>query len=59
VKVPGPLSSTEYAARLLDGANVLVTPGKGFGAAGEGYFRIALTQPVHRIEEAIDRLGRL
>jgi LL-diaminopimelate aminotransferase len=59
VKVPGSFSSTEYASRVLDGANVLVTPGKGFGAAGEGYFRIALTQPVERIEEAIDRLGNL
>jgi LL-diaminopimelate aminotransferase len=59
VKIPGAVSSTDYATRVLDGANVLVTPGKGFGAAGEGYFRIALTQPVGRIEEAIGRLGKL
>ena len=59
VKVPRPFSSTEYAAHVLERANVLVTPGKGFGDAGEGYFRIALTQPIPRIEEAIDRLGKL
>jgi LL-diaminopimelate aminotransferase len=59
VEVPGRFSSSEFAARVLDEANVLVTPGKGFGDAGEGYFRIALTQPIARIEEAIDRLGKL
>jgi len=59
VRVPRPFSSTEYAAHALDRADVLVTPGKGFGDAGDGYFRIALTQPTPRIEEAIDRLGKL
>jgi len=58
-RVPRPFSSTEYAARVLDRADVLVTPGKGFGDAGDGYFRMALTQPIARIEEAIERLGRL
>ena len=59
VRVPRPFSSTEYAAHVLDRANVLVTPGKGFGRTGDGYFRIALTQPAARIDEAIDRLGKL
>jgi LL-diaminopimelate aminotransferase len=58
-RVPGPFSSTEYALHVLEKADVLVTPGRGFGAAGEGYFRIALTQPIERIEEALSRLGKL
>jgi len=57
VKVPGPSTSMDYALQLLERANVLVTPGRGFGAGGEGYFRIALTQPLERIEEALCRVG--
>lgn len=57
VKVPGPSTSMDYALQLLERANVLVTPGRGFGGGGEGYFRIALTQPLERIEEAMCRVG--
>jgi aspartate/methionine/tyrosine aminotransferase len=49
----------EYALYLLERADVLVTPGRGFGEGGEGYFRIALTQSLDRIEEALDRIGRV
>jgi len=59
VRVPSAQQSMDFAIQMLDRADVLVTPGVGFGAAGEGYFRIALTQPVDRIEEAIHRLARL
>jgi LL-diaminopimelate aminotransferase len=59
VRVPSAKQSMDFAIELLDRADVLVTPGVGFGPAGEGYFRIALTQPVDRIEEAIHRLARL
>jgi LL-diaminopimelate aminotransferase len=37
---------------------VVVTPGVGFGPAGEGFIRMALTQPVKRIEEALERMGK-
>jgi len=57
VKVPEPSTSMDYALRLLERANVLVTPGRGFGVGGEGYFRIALTQPLERIEQALDRIA--
>jgi LL-diaminopimelate aminotransferase len=57
--VPKPFDSMSYALHLLERTNVLVTPGKGFGDGGEGYFRIALTQPVHKIEEAFDRIKRM
>ncbi len=57
VKVPQPAASMDYALDLLERADVLVTPGRGFGEGGEGYFRIALTQPLERIEEALGRLA--
>jgi LL-diaminopimelate aminotransferase len=59
VRVPSAQQSMDFAIHLLDRADVLVTPGVGFGAGGEGYFRIALTQPIDRIEEAIHRLAKL
>jgi LL-diaminopimelate aminotransferase len=58
-RVPEPFNSMDYALHLLENGDVLVTPGTGFGEAGEGYFRIALTQPVERIEEALRRIERL
>ncbi|MEM4389786.1 MAG: aminotransferase class I/II-fold pyridoxal phosphate-dependent enzyme [Candidatus Micrarchaeia archaeon] len=54
-RVPGG-NSVEFAKRALQ-ANVVVTPGVGFGRAGEGYVRFALTQPGERIKEAIERLA--
>lgn len=58
-RVPEPFDSMGYALHLLEHANVLLTPGNGFGRGGEGYFRIALTQPVDKIEEAFDRIKGL
>jgi LL-diaminopimelate aminotransferase len=58
-RVPSTWTSMDFAIHLLDEADVLVTPGVGFGAGGEGYFRIALTQPVEKLEEAIHRLAKL
>lgn len=57
--VPAPWKSMDYALHVLEKADVLVTPGVGFGPGGEGYFRIALTKPVARIGEAVERLARL
>ncbi len=48
--------SMAFAARLLDEAAIVATPGVGFGAHGEGYVRFALTRPVDRIEEALARM---
>ena len=58
VRTPPRLSSAGAAERLLQ-AGVIVTPGNGFGAAGEGYLRLALTIPESRIREALRRIGRL
>jgi LL-diaminopimelate aminotransferase len=56
VNVPKGYTSTQLAARLLEDAGVVVTPGNGFGEPGEGYFRIALTQKEERLSEALERL---
>lgn len=56
--VPGGGSSTEWAERLLREAEVVVTPGVGFGPHGEGYYRIALTVEKARLAEAMERLAR-
>jgi len=56
VKVPPGHSSVSFASRVLDKAGVVLTPGSGFGEAGEGYVRLALTVPEARLEEAAQRL---
>jgi LL-diaminopimelate aminotransferase len=59
VKVPPRFDSMEFVTHLLDQAGVLSTPGNGFGDAGEGYVRFALTAPDKRIQEAVERIGRI
>jgi LL-diaminopimelate aminotransferase len=59
VKAPEGYTSAGIATRLLESAGVVVTPGNGFGAPGEGYFRIALTQKEERLREAIERIKAL
>ena len=54
---PVPGSSLRFADKMLE-QGVVVTPGVGFGPAGEGYIRMALTQPVSRIEEALLRMRK-
>ncbi len=48
--------SMAFAARLLDEAAIVATPGVGFGSHGEGYVRFALTRSVERIREALERM---
>ena len=55
-RVPTQESSMAFAARLLERAHVVVTPGVGFGPSGEGYVRLSLTVPTARLQEAVDRL---
>ncbi len=57
--VPNGMTSVEFAHRLIEDAGVIVTPGVGFGAGGEGYFRISLTTPDDRLREALDRIAAL
>jgi len=51
--------SIKFAAYLLDKADIVVTPGVGFGKYGEGYIRMALTVPKERILQAIERLKKI
>lgn len=51
--------SMTCAKTFLDEANIVVTPGVGFGKSGEGYVRMALTVPVARIHEAVQRLAKI
>lgn len=48
--------SWEFFDRLLKEANVVTTPGAGFGKAGEGYIRISAFNSRANVEEAISRL---
>lgn len=59
IKTPKKYNSIKFAALLLDKADIVATPGVGFGKYGEGYIRMALTVSSERIEEAIRRLSKL
>jgi LL-diaminopimelate aminotransferase len=48
--------SREFANWIFDEAGVFVTPGRAFGPSGEGYVRISMTEPLERIETAIQRM---
>ena len=55
-KLPGGVTSAEYAARLIEDCSVVVTPGRGYGEQGEGYIRLSVTTPDDRLEEGLKRL---
>jgi len=59
IKVPHKTDSITFASTLLDKANIVATPGVGFGKYGEGYIRMALTVSKERMEEAIVRLRKI
>jgi LL-diaminopimelate aminotransferase len=58
-KIPSRFDSMGFVKHLLNRAGVLATPGKGFGDAGEGYVRFALTAPVEKIQEAVERIEKI
>jgi LL-diaminopimelate aminotransferase len=57
VKTPNGLSSWDFFDKLLSNCNVVGTPGSGFGAAGEGYFRISAFNSRENVEEAMQRIA--
>jgi LL-diaminopimelate aminotransferase len=59
VEVPPGYTSARTTMHLLQEAGIVTTPGNGFGEPGEGFFRISLTVPQERLEEAVQRLGRI
>jgi LL-diaminopimelate aminotransferase len=56
VPTPQCASSLDFADLLLERANVVVAPGRGYGEFGEGYFRMSLTVSDARLEEAMERM---
>ena len=56
---PAGMTSAEVSTMFLEKAGVVVTPGSGFGDAGEGYFRISLTVPEARLNEAGERIVKV
>ncbi len=59
VNTPNGLPSMDLCGRLIDEAHVVTVPGAGFGAAGEGYLRMALTVDEDRIRQAVERIGNI
>lgn len=57
VKTPNNLSSWDFFDKLLQTVNVVGTPGSGFGAAGEGYFRISAFNSRENVCEAMKRIS--
>lgn len=54
--VPSGYSSAAFSTRLLSEAGIVTTPGNGFGGAGEGYVRMALTVSKERMKEVVARI---
>jgi alanine-synthesizing transaminase len=52
------LDSIDISLKLLEEAEVAVSPGRGFGEAGEGYLRLALVENEHRLRQAVRQIGR-
>jgi LL-diaminopimelate aminotransferase len=58
IPVPAGYTSVGFSEHVLEQAGVVVTPGSGYGPAGEGFVRLSLTTPDDRIAEAVERIER-
>ncbi len=54
--VPKGYTSASFAEKVFDESGVVITPGNGYGKAGEGYFRISLTVEEGKLDQALLRL---
>jgi LL-diaminopimelate aminotransferase len=54
--VPDGYTSASFTEQVLDQADVVVTPGAAYGAAGEGYVRLSLTLADERLQQAVQRI---
>lgn len=52
------MSSFDFAMKLLEEGDVAVSPGGGFGPAGEGYLRMSLVENEERLRQAVRQIGR-
>ncbi|MDR7556337.1 MAG: LL-diaminopimelate aminotransferase [Armatimonadota bacterium] len=55
---PDGQSAAAFCADVLERTGVVITPGAGYGAYGEGYVRLSLTTPDARLDEALERITR-
>lgn len=59
METPDNMTSWEFFDMLLEKANVVGTPGSGFGPSGEGYFRLTAFGSYENTIEALDRIKRM
>ncbi|MFA7270752.1 MAG: LL-diaminopimelate aminotransferase [Sterolibacterium sp.] len=59
LKTPGNLSSWDFFDKLLHEAHLVGTPGSGFGACGEGYFRLSAFNSRANVEAAVGRFAKI
>ncbi len=59
MKTPDGLNSWDFFDRLLQKANVIGTPGAGFGPSGEGYFRLTAFAKPADVKEALERFQKV
>jgi alanine-synthesizing transaminase len=52
------MGSVDFAMKLIEEAEVAVSPGAGFGEAGEGHLRLSLIENEHRLRQAARQIGR-
>jgi alanine-synthesizing transaminase len=52
------MSTMDFAMLLLEQGDVAVSPGSGFGPAGEGFLRMALVENENRLRQAVRQIGR-
>ena len=58
MKTPNAMSSWDFFNALLEKTNVVGTPGSGFGAGGEGYFRLSAFNSRDNVNEALARIAK-
>jgi LL-diaminopimelate aminotransferase len=58
IPVPRGETSASFTEKLLEKCAILFVPGSGYGSAGEGYVRMAITIPKERIKEALQRMRK-
>ena len=56
IRVPDQMTSWDFFDYLLNKANVVGTPGSGFGLAGEGYFRLSAFNTLTNVNTAMERI---
>jgi len=59
LKTPGDSTSWEFFDQLLEKGHLVGTPGSGFGASGEGYFRLSAFNTRDNVNEAVKRFQKV